>query len=39
MENKRKGKQNHHDEHAKIEHTVFNFCKHQKGWFKRILSP
>ena len=30
---------NHHDEHAKIEHTVFNFCKHQKGWFKRILSP
>ncbi|ORO96764.1 hypothetical protein B7700_00365 [Streptococcus mitis] len=28
---------NHHDEHAKIEHTVFNFCKHQKGWFKRIF--
>ena len=27
------------DEKSKIEHTVFNFCKHQKGWFKRILSP
>lgn len=22
---------NRYDEYAKIEHTVFNFCKHQKG--------
>ena len=31
MENKKKEANYRHDEYAKIEHTVFNFCKHQKG--------
>ena len=27
----RKESRKSHDEYAKNEHTVFNFCKHQKG--------